>query len=247
MRPCSGTRYRKQILSVRYRGCNIAEVLEMTIRVAFSFFRGQRKVQAKLKQLIDVGLEYLPLGNPPARCRPAIPTAETGGLMSAATRNRTLFLLDEPTTGLHFADVVKLLDCFGTLLAVGHSLIVVEHNLQLMRAADWIIDLGPAAAAAAAEIVVQGPPETVAQCEHSATGQYLPPDLSLSDGQRGIPDGAYGPACAVVASLDGDFLFATSRVKVGGDGFAAGKSASQIHPKELFLGNLKSGNAKNAI
>ena len=93
--------------------------------------------------------------------------------MGRATRSRTLFLLDEPTTGLHFADVVRLLDCFDALLSVGHSLIVVEHNLQMMKAADWIIDLGPDAAEEGGRIVVQGTPETVAACDTSVTGRYL--------------------------------------------------------------------------
>ena len=171
---CGGTRYRKEILSVTYRGRSIAEVLEMTVREAFSFFRGQMKVQAKLKQLIDVGLDYLRLGQPATTLSSGeAQRLKLAAYMSAATRNRTLFLLDEPTTGLHFADVVKLLDCFDALLAVGHSLIVVEHNLQLMRAADWIIDLGPGAAGAGGEIVVLGTPETVAECAVSVTGQYL--------------------------------------------------------------------------
>lgn len=175
---CGGTRYRKEILGVTYRSRNIAEVLEMTVREAFSFFRGQRKVQAKLKQLIDVGLDYLRLGQPATTLSSGeAQRLKLAAYMSAATRNRTLFLLDEPTTGLHFADVVKLLDCFDALLAVGHSLIVVEHNLQLMKAADWIIDLGPGAADAGGQIVVQGTPETVAHCEASATGQYLRREL----------------------------------------------------------------------
>jgi excinuclease ABC subunit A len=175
---CQGTRYRKQILQVTYRGRNIAEVLQMTVREAFSFFRGQRKVQAKLKQLIDVGLDYLRLGQPATTLSSGeAQRLKLAAFMSAATRNRTLFLLDEPTTGLHFADVVRLLDCFDTLLAVGHSLIVVEHNLQLMKAADWLIDLGPGAADAGGEIVVQGSPETVAQCERSVTGRYLRQEL----------------------------------------------------------------------
>jgi excinuclease ABC subunit A len=93
--------------------------------------------------------------------------------MSGARRSRTLFLLDEPTTGLHFADIVQLLDCFEALLAVGHSLIIVEHNLQLMRAADWIIDLGPGAADEGGRIVAQGPPETIANHPQSITGRYL--------------------------------------------------------------------------
>lgn len=175
---CQGTRYRKQILQVTYRGRNIAEVLQMTVREAFSFFRGQRKVQAKLKQLIDVGLDYLRLGQPATTLSSGeAQRLKLAAFMSAATRNRTLFLLDEPTTGLHFSDVVRLLDCFDTLLAVGHSLIVVEHNLQLMKAADWLIDLGPGAADAGGEIVVQGPPETVAQCDRSVTGRYLRQEL----------------------------------------------------------------------
>ncbi len=93
--------------------------------------------------------------------------------MSGAKRNRTLFILDEPTTGLHFADVVQLIDCFDALLAVGHSLIVVEHNLQVMKAADWIIDLGPGAADEGGQIVVQGTPELVSRSKASLTGRFL--------------------------------------------------------------------------
>ena len=135
---CGGTRYRREILDITYRGRNIADVLEMTVREAFSFFRGQTKVQAKLKRLMDVGLDYLRLGQPAN----TLSTGEAQRLklasyMSGTKRNRTLFILDEPTTGLHFSDVVRLLDCFDTLLSVGHSLIVVEHNLQMMKAADY--------------------------------------------------------------------------------------------------------------
>ncbi len=171
---CRGTRYRKEILAVRYRGLNIAEVLELTVREAFSFFRGQPKVQAKLKQLIDVGLDYLRLGQPVSTLSAGeAQRLKLAGYLSEASRNRTLFLLDEPTTGLHFADVVKLLDCFDALLSVGHSLIVVEHNVQLMRSADYLIDLGPGAAEEGGRIVVAGTPEDVAACEASFTGQAL--------------------------------------------------------------------------
>ncbi|MBM4090578.1 MAG: excinuclease ABC subunit A [Planctomycetes bacterium] len=171
---CDGRRYRKEILNITYRGRNIAEVLEMTVREAFAFFRGQTKVQTRLKQLIEVGLDYLRLGQPAN----TLSTGEAQRLklasyMSAARRNRTLFLLDEPTTGLHFADVVRLLDCFDALLAVGHSLVVVEHNLQLMQAADYIIDLGPGAAAEGGRIVATGTPEQVAEHEQSVTGKFL--------------------------------------------------------------------------
>ncbi len=175
---CGGTRYRREILDVTYRGRSIADVLDMTIRQAFTFFRGQVKVQTKLKQLIDVGLDYLRLGQPATTLSSGeAQRLKLAAYMSRATRNRTLFLLDEPTTGLHFADIVRLLDCFDALLAVGHSLIVVEHNLQMMKAADWIIDLGPGAAEEGGIVVVQGTPETVATCPASTTGRYLAPVL----------------------------------------------------------------------
>jgi excinuclease ABC subunit A len=171
---CGGTRYRKEILEVKYRGKNIADVLNMTVRGAFSFFRGQAKVQTKLKQLMDVGLDYLRLGQPAN----TLSSGESQRLklaahMSKAKRRRTLFILDEPTTGLHFSDVIQLLDCFDALLAVGHSLIVVEHNLQLMKAADYIIDLGPGAADLGGEVVATGRPEEVVEVPESRTGQFL--------------------------------------------------------------------------
>jgi excinuclease ABC subunit A len=171
---CQGRRYRKEILDVTYRGKNIADVLDMSVRKAFSFFRGQDKVQKRLKRLMDVGLDYLRLGQPANTLSAGeAQRLKLAGYLAAARRQRTLFLLDEPTTGLHFSDVVKLLDCFDALLSVGHSLIVVEHNLQLMKAADYIIDLGPGAADAGGEVVVHGTPEEVAKCRHSLTGHYL--------------------------------------------------------------------------
>ncbi len=171
---CNGTRYRPEILKIKYRGRNIAEVLELTVREAFTFFRGCPKVQTKLKLLIDVGLDYLRLGQPANTLSGGeAQRLKLAGYMSAAKRNRTLFILDEPTTGLHFADVVQLLDCFDALLAVGHSLIVVEHNLQMMKAADWIIDLGPGAADEGGQIVTQGTPELVSRYKQSATGRFL--------------------------------------------------------------------------
>jgi len=176
---CQGTRYRKEILAVKYRGKNIADVLAMTVREAFSFFRGQPKVQARLKQLIDVGLDYLQLGQPANTLSAGeAQRLKLAAHLSEASRSRTLFLLDEPTTGLHFADIVTLLDCFEALLSVGHSLIVVEHNLQLMRAADYIIDLGPEAGDAGGQIVANGTPEEVAANPQSHTGRYLAASLA---------------------------------------------------------------------
>jgi excinuclease ABC subunit A len=173
-RDCGGRRYRKEVLDVKYRGRSIADVLDMTAREAVAFFRSQEKVLAKLNCLLDVGLDYLRLGQPAT----TLSTGEAQRLKLATYvgtrgRGRTLFLLDEPTTGLHFSDIVKLLDCFDALVDVGHSLIVVEHNLQLMTAADWLIDLGPGAADAGGQVVASGTPEQVAACEKSITGQYL--------------------------------------------------------------------------
>jgi excinuclease ABC subunit A len=177
---CKGTRYRQEILEVTYRQRNIAEVLEMTVREAFAFFRGQAKVQAKLKRLMDVGLDYLRLGQPAN----TLSTGEAQRLklasyLSASKRNRTLFILDEPTTGLHFSDVVRLMDCFDSLLSVGHSLIVVEHNVQLMKAADYLIDLGPGAAGQGGHVVAHGTPEEVARQPDSVTGQFLARELGV--------------------------------------------------------------------
>jgi len=171
---CNGSRYRDEILEVTYRGRNIADVLEMTVREAFTFFRGQPKVQARLKRLIDVGLDYVRLGQPANTLSGGeAQRLKLAGYMSTAKRGRCLFVLDEPTTGLHFSDVVQLLDCFDALLAVGHSLLVVEHNLQIMRAADYIIDLGPGAADQGGRIVAAGTPEQVARSPGSVTAGFL--------------------------------------------------------------------------
>ena len=171
---CGGTRYRSEILQVRYRDQNIADVLHMTVREASHFFRGQKKLQQKLKVLIDVGLDYLQLGQ-------SATTLSSGegqrlklaAYLANATRRKTLFLLDEPTTGLHTNDIVKLLDCFDALIAAGHSLIVVEHNLHLMSVADHIIDIGPGPAGEGGRLVAAGTPEQVAATPDSLTGKYL--------------------------------------------------------------------------
>jgi excinuclease ABC subunit A len=171
---CHGTRYRPEVLEVKYRNLTIADVLALTVREAFSFFRTHRKLQRQLKFLKDVGLDYLPLGQPA--------TTLSGGesqrlklasFLASGTRSRTLFLIDEPTLGLHTADVAQLLTCFESLLAVGHSLIVVEHDLDVIRSADWVIDLGPEAGDAGGRIVASGTPERIAQTDESITGEHL--------------------------------------------------------------------------
>ncbi|MDZ4784259.1 MAG: excinuclease ABC subunit UvrA [Planctomycetia bacterium] len=176
---CHGRRYRREVLEIKYRGRDIADVLEMTVREAFTFFRGQKKAQTKLKRLMDVGLDYICLGQPANTLSGGeAQRLKLAGYLSAKRRGRCLFLLDEPTTGLHFADIVQLLDCFTALLDADHSLIVVEHNLAVIRAADHIIDLGPEAAESGGRIVATGTPEAVAQAKESITGRYLAASLA---------------------------------------------------------------------
>ena len=181
---CDGTRYRDATLAVRYRGRNIAEVLDLTVREAFLFFRGQPQVQTKLKALIDVGLEYIRLG----QSATTLSAGEAQRLrlavfLNASKKKRALFMMDEPTAGLHMADITKLLDCFEALMTVGHSFLIVEHNLQLMKYADWIIDLGPGAAGLGGQVVACGTPEQLAANPASITGQYLSTALA-----RCVPD-----------------------------------------------------------
>jgi excinuclease ABC subunit A len=178
---CHGTRYRPETLEVTYRGRNIAEVLDLTAREAFVYFRHRPKVQAKLRPLLDVGLDYLRLGQPAStlsggeaqRLKLARYLATSPAAMTrAAGRSRTLFLLDEPTTGLHPADTLKLLDALGSLLDLGHSLIVIEHSPEIMASADWIIDLGPGAGDAGGRVVGAGTPEEIARLD-TPTGRVL--------------------------------------------------------------------------
>jgi len=176
---CNGSRYRPEILAVRYRDRSIADVLRMTVSEASAFFRGSPKVQQKLKVLTDVGLDYVQLG----QSAMTLSAGEAQRLklaahLAAASKRRTLFLLDEPTTGLHMHDIATLLHCFNSLLEAGHSLVVVEHNLNLIAAADHIIDLGPGPAEQGGRLVVAGTPEQVAAHAESMTGRYLKEHLS---------------------------------------------------------------------
>ncbi|MEQ8849717.1 excinuclease ABC subunit UvrA [Botrimarina sp.] len=171
---CDGTRYKSEVLDVRYRDRDIAEVLDMTVHEAIRFFRGEAKVQQRLRPLVDVGLDYLQLGQPASTLSGGeAQRLKLAGRLTTKSAGRTLFLLDEPTTGLHFCDVEQLIDCFSALVEVGHSLVVIEHNVPMMMAADWVIDLGPGAAGDGGRVVAQGTPEEVAACEGSATGRVL--------------------------------------------------------------------------
>ena len=171
---CDGRRFKPQVLEVEYRGRNINQVLKMTVREALSFFSTSPKVVRRLQVLDEIGLSYLQLGQPATtlsggeaqRIKIASHLASRGG-------DRTLYILDEPTTGLHFDDIAKLLGAFRRLLEAGHTLLVIEHNLDVIKTADWIIDLGPEGGDGGGQVVVTGPPETVAEHPDSHTGQYL--------------------------------------------------------------------------
>lgn len=171
---CEGLRFRDDILDVRYRDRSIADVLDMSIREASLFFRGHEKVQDRLSKAISVGLDYIKLGQPATTLSSGEgQRLKLAAFLGTASRRRTLFIMDEPTTGLHFADIVRLVDCFDALIEDGHSLIVVEHNSLLMKAADYLIDLGPGAAELGGQVVATGTPTEVAKVKESATGQVL--------------------------------------------------------------------------
>ncbi len=183
---CNGSRYREEVLDIKREGANgrrasIADVLEMTVTEALEFFKDSREIAARLAPLADVGLEYVKLGQPvptlsggeAQRLKLAGHLAEAGSVVSSITHHGKLFLFDEPTTGLHFEDVAKLLKAFRKLLAAGHSLLVIEHNLDLIRAADWVIDLGPDGGERGGEIVFVGTPSEICAHPPSFTGQAL--------------------------------------------------------------------------
>jgi excinuclease ABC subunit A len=171
---CNGRRYNRETLEISYKGMNIADVLDMTVDEAVTFFRAVPQIYEPLLTLAEVGLGYIRLGQSGTTLSGG--EAQRVKLASELSRKqtgRTLYILDEPTTGLHFHDVAKLLEVLFKLRASGNTLLVIEHNLDVIKTADWIIDLGPEGGEAGGCIVAQGPPELVARCAESYTGQYL--------------------------------------------------------------------------
>src|SRR5947208_6121663 len=171
---CKGKRYNREALEIHYKGKNIADVLDMTIEEAMGFFANVPSIYNKMKTLNDVGLGYMRLGQPA--------TTLSGGEaqrvklsteLSRRATGRTMYILDEPTTGLHFADVDRLLEVLQRLVDAGNSIVVIEHNMEVIKCADWIIDLGPEGGDAGGEVIAQGTPEDVAENEQSFTGYFL--------------------------------------------------------------------------
>ncbi|MEK7281871.1 MAG: excinuclease ABC subunit UvrA, partial [Chloroflexota bacterium] len=176
---CQGQRYNREALGIYFKGKNIAEVLDMAVDEAWEFFQHFPRVRAKLETLRDVGLGYIRLGQPA--------TTLSGGEaqriklateLSRRATGRTLYILDEPTTGLAFADVAALLRVLQRLVDSGNTVVVIEHHLEVIKNADWIIDLGPGAGDDGGYVIATGTPEQIVEVKGSYTGQYLKPVLA---------------------------------------------------------------------
>ena len=180
---CGGKRFKPEVLDVKVHGKNIAEVLELTVDQAIRFFPREEKLGQALWQLQQVGLGYLRLGQPA--------TTLSGGeaqrikiarelTASTKKRGRKLYIMDEPTTGLHLEDIRKLIEVMDRLIEQGHTLLLIEHNLDVIKIADWIIDLGPEGGSEGGQLVAMGRPEEIVQVKPSYTGQWLAPILKAS-------------------------------------------------------------------
>jgi excinuclease ABC subunit A len=179
---CKGKRYNRETLDVKYKGKNINEVLGMTIEDARAFFDAVPAIANKLQTLIDVGLSYICLGQSA--------TTLSGGEaqrvklakeLSKRDTGKTLYILDEPTTGLHFYDIQQLLNVLHRLRDHGNTVVVIEHNLDVIKTADWVVDLGPEGGSGGGQIIATGTPEDIAQLANSHTGRFLAPMLRVTN------------------------------------------------------------------
>jgi excinuclease ABC subunit A len=173
-RECNGQRFNRETLAVKYKGKHIADVLDMDVQEALDFFANHPKINRSLQTLHDVGLDYVKLGQSALTLSGGeAQRIKLSKELSRVATGRTVYILDEPTTGLHFADIQKLLDVLHRLVDAGNTVIVIEHNLDVVKTADWLIDLGPEGGDGGGQIIAQGTPEQVAQVEESYTGQFL--------------------------------------------------------------------------
>jgi excinuclease ABC subunit A len=171
---CKGARYNRETLEVRFKGRSIADVLDMSVEEALQFFAKIPKIRRRLQTLHDVGLDYIKLGQPATTLSGGeAQRVKLASELSKVATGRTLYILDEPTTGLHFADIEKLLETLQRLVDAGNTMLVIEHNLDVIKQADWIVDLGPEGGEAGGEIVAAGTPEQVAEIQGSFTGAFL--------------------------------------------------------------------------
>ena len=171
---CKGARYNRDTLEIRFKGKNIAEVLEMPITEALEFFANQPRIARHLQTLVDVGLGYVRLGqSAPTLSGGEAQRVKLASELARRSTGHTIYLLDEPTTGLHFEDVRRLLIVLARLVDQGNTVLVIEHNLDVIKTADWLIDLGPEGGEGGGTIVAEGPPEQVAKVKGSHTGRFL--------------------------------------------------------------------------
>ena len=178
---CNGKRYNRETLGVLYKGRNITEILEMTVEDALEFFKNIPTIHSKLKTLVDVGLSYIKLGqNATTLSGGEAQRIKLSKELSKRNRGNTLYILDEPTTGLHFHDINLLLSVLHRLRDKGNTIVVIEHNLDVVKTADWIIDIGPEGGDGGGTIVATGTPEEVSEVKSSHTGMYLKNLLKIS-------------------------------------------------------------------
>lgn len=184
---CGGKRYKSDTLEIRYKGLSIAEVLDLTVQEAMEFFSSEKSIRRKLAVLDDVGLGYIRLGQSSSTLSGGeAQRLKLSHFIAKSDTAHTLFIFDEPTTGLHFDDILKLINCFERLLEQGNSLLIIEHNPDIIKQADWIIDLGPGAGNKGGEIVVEGTPESICECPASLTGKHLKPWLEEGGDEKQV-------------------------------------------------------------
>jgi excinuclease ABC subunit A len=179
---CKGARYNRDTLDIAFKGKNITEVLELSCEEALEFFGNQPAIARHMQTLVDVGLGYVRLGQPATTLSGGeAQRIKLASELSKRSTGHTIYILDEPTTGLHFEDIRKLLTVLSRLTDQGNTVLVIEHNLDVIKTADWVIDLGPEGGTGGGRVVVEGPPEVVAACPESYTGQFLAPLLPTDD------------------------------------------------------------------
>ena len=175
---CGGKRYNRETLEVRYKGKSIYDVLDMTVEEALEFFKNVPKIQNKIQSLYDVGLSYVKLGQPSTELSGGeAQRIKLATELSRKSTGKTIYILDEPTTGLHFADVHKLVEILRRLSDGGNTVVVIEHNLDVIKTADYIIDMGPEGGDGGGTVIAQGTPEEICEVKQSYTGRFLKPYL----------------------------------------------------------------------
>ncbi|MEN3273405.1 MAG: excinuclease subunit [Actinomycetota bacterium] len=177
---CKGDRYNRDTLDITFKGKNIAEILDLPIEEGLEFFSNQPPIARHLSTLVDVGLGYVRLGQPaPTLSGGEAQRVKLASELAKRSTGHTIYILDEPTTGLHFEDIRRLLSVLSRLVDQGNTVLVIEHNLDVIKTADWIIDLGPEGGDGGGMVVVEGAPELVAKTDASFTGQFLAPILGV--------------------------------------------------------------------